>query len=233
MSQSEDKKEKNDKVKAEQDDNRLPVGELKWSKEQEDKGETEESKSNKDDQEKQSAKKIETTENKAGKSISSGNVQSEVSVTLLDADVEEEKKQEAKIASQDEKEKKKQDPLAGIEDTLTPIDFKTYEFDAEQLKAIEQELNALNPQKLEKELDTIHQQQAPLNDPVEYSDEDEAYTTDSRWVKRSIWILGVPALLVVVLFVSLIIGHTVVGGQPASDIFDMGMWMHVYNLIYG
>ncbi|MCH5585269.1 DNA-directed RNA polymerase subunit beta [Shimazuella sp. AN120528] len=227
MSQLEDKKDtKNDKVKVEQDDNRLPVGELKWSKEQQEGQVEEEQKESKEkviaekEQEKKQEKKQESTEKDS--------VQSEVSATLLEV----EKEQEADVSSQEEKEEKKQDPLAGIEDTLTPIDFKTYEFDAEQLKAIEQELNSLNPQKLEEELNTIHHQ-PPLKDHVEYEEDEEEYTTDSRWVKRSIWILGIPALLVIVLFVSLIIGHTVVGGQPVSDIFDMNMWMHVYNLIYG
>ena len=231
MSQSEDKKDiKYDKVKVEQEDNRLPVGELKWSKEQQQENEVEE-KEQKPEQEKEELD-VKEKETKEDKEVGvKESVHSEVSATLLDV----EKKQEAAVSSQDEREKKKQDPLEGIEDTLTPIDFKTYEFDAEQLKAIEQELNSLNPQKLEEELNTLHKQQTPVKDQVEYYDdrEEEKYTTDSRWVKRSIWILGIPALLVIVLFVSLIIGHTVVGGQPVSDIFDFSMWIHVYNLIYG
>jgi hypothetical protein len=225
MSQSEDKKDiKYDKVVEQQDDSRLPVGELKWSKEQQE-GKSEE------EEEKTEIEKEEERETKKEEKDAKDSVHSEVSATLLEV----EKEQEANLSSQSEKEKKKQDPLAGIEDTLTPIDFKTYEFDAEQLKAIEQELNSLNPQKLEEELNTIHhQQQTPVQDHNEYyDDEEEEYTKDSKWVKRSIWILGIPALLVIVLFVSLIIGHTVVGGQPVGDIFDMSMWMHVYNLIYG
>lgn len=227
MSQSEDKKDINyDKVKVEQEDNRLPVGELKWSKEQQENKVEEKEQKTEQEREELDVKQKETKEDKEKE-----NVHSEVSATLLDV----EKEQETTISSQNEKKNKKKDPLDGIEDTLTPIDFKTYEFDAEQLKAIEQELNSLNPQKLEEELNTIHQQKAPIKDQVEYHDEqeEEKYTTDSRWVKRSIWILGIPALLVIVLFVSLIIGHTVVGGQPVSDIFDITMWMHVYNLIYG
>jgi hypothetical protein len=225
MSQSEDKKDiKYDKVVEQQDDSRLPVGELKWSKEQQE-GKSEE------EEKKTEIEKEEERETKKEEKDAKDSVHSEVSATLLEV----EKEQEANLSSQSEKEKKKQDPLAGIEDTLTPIDFKTYEFDAEQLKAIEQELNSLNPQKLEEELNTIHHQQhTPVQDHNEYyDDEEEEYTKDSKWVKRSIWILGIPALLVIVLFVSLIIGHTVVGGQPVGDIFDMSMWMHVYNLIYG
>jgi hypothetical protein len=225
MSQSEDKKDiKYDKVVEQQDDSRLPVGELKWSKEQQE-GKSEE------EEKKNEIEKEEERETKKEEKDAKDSVHSEVSATLLEV----EKEQEANLSSQSEKEKKKQDPLAGIEDTLTPIDFKTYEFDAEQLKAIEQELNSLNPQKLEEELNTIHHhQQTPVQDHIEYyDDEEEEYTKDSKWVKRSIWILGIPALLVIVLFVSLIIGHTVVGGQPVGDIFDMSMWMHVYNLIYG
>ncbi|WP_037464322.1 DNA-directed RNA polymerase subunit beta [Shimazuella kribbensis] len=218
MSQSEDKKDlKNEKGKDEQD--RLPVGELKWSKEE--------------DQESNSNEKNEQghVEEKPSKK---DNVHEEISATLLDLE-----KEEQTTISSHEEEKVKKDPLAGIEDTLTPIDFKTYEFDAEQLRAIEQEMNTLNQQKTENELETFDRKQEfhlPSENVKNRHDEEEVeeeYSSDSKWVKRSIWILGVPALLVIVLFVSLIIGHTVVGGQPVSDIFDMGMWMHVYNLIYG
>jgi hypothetical protein len=219
MSQSEDKKDikNNEKGKDEQD--RLPVGELKWSKE-DDLG------SNNNEKQEQG--------NVEEKSTKKDNVHAEISATLLDL----EKEEQTTISSHEDKKDKKEkndDPLAGIEDTLTPIDFKTYEFDAEQLKAIEREMNTLNQQKID-EVETFdpkhnfhHQQDVGNN----YEEEEEEYSSDSKWVKRTIWILGVPALLVIVLFVSLIIGHTVVGGQPVSDIFDMGMWMHVYNLIYG
>jgi hypothetical protein len=226
MSQSEDKKDITyDKVKVEQEDNRLPVGELKWKKEQQQKEEQEKEQEIEEIEAKEKEAKKEDKEVEEKESVNS-----EVSATLLDV----EKEQETTVSSQDEGKKDKQNPLDGIEDTLTPIDFKTYEFDAEQLKAIEKELNSLNPEKLEEELHSMEKQQNPP-DQVDYRDdqEDEKYTTDSRWVKRSIWILGIPALLVIVLFVSLIIGHTVVGGQPVSDIFDISMWIHVYNLIYG
>lgn len=229
MSQSEDKKDtKKTEVKEEQEETRLPVGELKWSKEQQEK--------EKELTDKDSNEKKDNKENTSEKN----SVHSEISATLLEV----EKEQESHISSHDEKEKenqkdKKKDPLANIEDTLTPIDFKTYEFDAEQLKAIEQELNALNPQKLEEELHTISQQEhshRPYNkfeDEVDDEENDELEDrSNNRWLKRTIWIVGLPALLVIVLFVSLIIGHAVVGGQPVGDIFDISMWIHVYNLIY-
>jgi hypothetical protein len=238
MSQSEDKKDiKNTEVKEEQEETRLPVGELKWSKEQQEKEQQEKEQQEKEFTDKGKKEDKDTEENTAQKN----NVHSEISATLLDVEKEQES---SHISSHDEKDKKKdkkEDPLAGIEDTLTPIDFKTYEFDADQLKAIEQELNALNPQKLEEELHTIHQEQEhkhhPYNnfeDDVEddVDDELEEDPSHSKLLKRTIWIVGVPALLVIVLFVSLIIGHTVIGGQPVGDIFDISMWMHVYNLIY-
>jgi hypothetical protein len=251
MSQSEDKKDiKNSEVKEEQEETRLPVGELKWSKEQQEKEQQEKEQQEKEQQEKEQQEqekekelsdkdKNEKKDNKENTS-EKNSVHSEISATLLEI----EKEQESHISSHDEKEKenqkdKKKDPLANIEDTLTPIDFKTYEFDAEQLKAIEQELNALNPQKLEEELHTIHQQEhshRPYNKLVDEVDDEEDDELEDRsnnkWLTRTIWIVGLPALLVIVLFVSLVIGHTVVGGQPVGDIFDISMWMHVYNLIY-
>jgi hypothetical protein len=234
MSQSEDKKDiKKTEVKEEQEETRLPVGELKWRKEQQEKEQQEKEKELTD---KDSNEKKDNKENTSEKN----SVHSEISATLLEVD----KEQESHISSHDEKEKenqkdKKKDPLANIEDTLTPIDFKTYEFDAEQLKAIEQELNALNPQKLEEELHTISQQEHShrsynkFEDEVDDEENDEVEDrSNNRWLKRTIWVVGLPALLVIVLFVSLIIGHTVVGGQPVGDIFDISMWIHVYNLIY-
>ncbi|MXQ52860.1 DNA-directed RNA polymerase subunit beta [Shimazuella alba] len=237
MSQSEDKKDiKKTEVKEEQEETRLPVGELKWSKEQQEREQQEKEQQEKEKEltDKDSNEKKDNKENTSEKN----SVHSEISATLLEV----EKEQESHISSHDEKENqkdKKKDPLANIEDTLTPIDFKTYEFDAEQLKAIEQELNALNPQKLEEELHTISQQEhshRPYNkfeDEVDDEENDELEDrSNNRWLKRTIWIVGLPALLVIVLFVSLIIGHAVVGGQPVGDIFDISMWIHVYNLIY-
>lgn len=45
-------------------------------------------------------------------------------------------------------------------------------------------------------------------------------------------ILWIPMLLIVALITGLIIGNTVIGGQPISDIFDWDSWEHLYNLIY-
>ncbi len=174
MSQLEDKHKK-DAVQTDNEENRLQIGELKWST---------------DDEEKSN---------------------DEVSAGL--AALEETKDEEELIFEEIKPEK---DPLNGIEDTLTPIDFKTYNFEANQFKEPVEESNYAEEYTLEEE-----------------DWEEEEQTSSNRWLKVFIFILGLPVLLAVVLLVSLIIGHSVIGGQPVSDIFDMNTWQHLYNLIYG
>jgi hypothetical protein len=216
MSQSEDIKKDLLNENSEHEEKPFPVGELKWKKEQE-KEPLEENQ--------------EATEEAQQKG--NNNPQKEVSATLLDLEEQEEKTDQKEVLTNTKEEEpsvdKKQDPLAGIEDTLTPIDFKTYEFDANQLRAIEEEMKASQQIELE-----TNAHAKGIEDPVGAEiEEAEEYKSDSKWAKRSIWILGLPAVLVVVFLVSLMVGHSVVGGQPAGDVFDIDMWIHVYTLIYG
>lgn len=234
MSQSEDIKKDKLNENSEQEEKHFPVGELKWKKEQ-DKEPLEEKDESKEEQ-------LETN----------NNPQQEISATLLDMETKEEqinkeenkenKENKEKEESEEKKEEpfffakseekqpveKKSDPLAGIEDTLTPIDFKTYEFDANQLRAIEEEMKASQQQ-----AEAESNMSAKGIEPAETELEEDEYKSSSKWAKRSIWILGLPAALVIVFIVSLMVGHSVVGGQPAGDVFDVDMWIHVYTLIYG
>ena len=52
----------------------------------------------------------------------------------------------------------------------------------------------------------------------------------SKWM-LAVKILWLPLVLLVVLLISLIIGHTMIGDQPASDIFNIDMWIHLLKLI--
>lgn len=59
--------------------------------------------------------------------------------------------------------------------------------------------------------------------------------TVPNWL-RIIWLilkaLFVPVLCLGGLAAGLVLGYTYVGGQPASEIFDMGTWKHLYDLIF-
>jgi hypothetical protein len=121
-------------------------------------------------------------------------------------------------------------PLS-LEDTLTPIHFKEYsieplpeepkatpEFRTEVKKpAFVAEPAAFDLQEPEEERD-VPEETSRLNHPA---------------VKTAIKILWLPVLLFTVLIIGLIIGHSMIGNEPAGDVFDLNMWEHIYHLIYG
>lgn len=49
---------------------------------------------------------------------------------------------------------------------------------------------------------------------------------------KTLKILRIPLLCILVLFIGLWIGYSVIGGQPASEIFRIGTWKHIFDLIY-
>jgi hypothetical protein len=55
---------------------------------------------------------------------------------------------------------------------------------------------------------------------------------NEKIVRYILKMLCVPLILVVVLVTGLLIGHSVIGGQPAGDVFDINMWQHLYRLIF-
>jgi hypothetical protein len=97
-----------------------------------------------------------------------------------------------------------------LEDTLTPIDFKEYQLEVNS----QPEKDKAKMTKAEEEPQT---------------DEQEQTDRKKKWIK----ILWYPALLVVSLFAGLIIGHSVIADQPVSDVFNIDVWKHLYDLIYG
>lgn len=69
---------------------------------------------------------------------------------------------------------------------------------------------------------------------LEYDEEErnqEPELQRNPW-KIALKILWIPMLLIVSLITGLIIGNTVIGGQPVLDILDWNSWEHLYNLIY-
>jgi hypothetical protein len=94
-----------------------------------------------------------------------------------------------------------------LEDTLTPIDFKEYPLEINSQPAQEKKNAKETPQ----------------------TEEEEETDQKKKWIR----ILWYPALLVVSLFAGLIIGHSVIADQPVSDVFNIEVWQHLFNLIYG
>jgi hypothetical protein len=56
-----------------------------------------------------------------------------------------------------------------------------------------------------------------------------------KWLKITLKILTairVPFLCLVALAVGLWIGYVKVGGQPASEMFHLSTWKHLYDLVF-
>jgi hypothetical protein len=55
---------------------------------------------------------------------------------------------------------------------------------------------------------------------------------DKKGSVRMFQILWLPCVLGIVLITGLIIGHSILGGQPAGDVFDIKMWERLYHLVF-
>jgi hypothetical protein len=53
-----------------------------------------------------------------------------------------------------------------------------------------------------------------------------------RWTAIAAQMLIVPFLLFFSLMIGLIIGYSVIGDQPASEVFDLKTYKHMYDLIF-
>lgn len=57
-----------------------------------------------------------------------------------------------------------------------------------------------------------------------------------RTFGRIVWttfkILIVPILCVMALVLGLAVGYTVLGGRPASEVFEIDTWKHMYDLVF-
>ncbi|WP_124728468.1 DNA-directed RNA polymerase subunit beta [Staphylospora marina] len=122
-------------------------------------------------------------------------------------------------------------PLS-LEDTLTPIHFKEYSLDPlpDEKNQEETDLRTglTRPLKIVPESATDQRTFPDAED-----DESPENDTARRVLRMAVKILWLPALLLTSLVVGLMIGHSAIGNEPASDVFDLDMWEHVYRLIYG
>ncbi|SFX23770.1 DNA-directed RNA polymerase subunit beta [Thermoactinomyces sp. DSM 45891] len=170
----------------------------------------------------------------------------------LDDEFKELKKEEEKQGSEGSKE----DKLANFEDTLSPLDFKEYKVDLEQLQeasaAVETPLKEENivmddVEDLKKEehvQDEVvktsfdaHDNEQELVESIDQENQEVLANEIKPETKRSplkaaIKILWIPMLLIAALMTGLVIGNTIIGGKPISDIFSWNSWEHLYNLIY-
>ncbi|WP_239615821.1 DNA-directed RNA polymerase subunit beta [Cohnella mopanensis] len=48
----------------------------------------------------------------------------------------------------------------------------------------------------------------------------------------SIKLLIIPILCIMALIVGLVVGYTVLGDKPLSDVFDSSTWKHMYDLVF-
>lgn len=132
-----------------------------------------------------------------------------------------------------------------LEDTLTPINFKEYSIDPafeqkekehEKLLAEEKkpsfvakpDLTASDtPVQRKRENTFASKRKTNVTSEKEWEDGKEKQLP--KWV-RIFWL---PATLIFVLFAGLIIGHSIIGEQPVGDIFDIDMWIHIFKLMNG
>ncbi|SDZ21610.1 DNA-directed RNA polymerase subunit beta [Thermoactinomyces sp. DSM 45892] len=171
----------------------------------------------------------------------------------LNDEFKELKKEEGMQGSEDSKE----DKLANFEDTLSPLDFKEYKVDLEQLQeasaAVETPLKEENTTVLDDEEDLkkeehaqdevvktsfeAHDNEQERVEPIDQEDQEGIANEIKPETKRSplkaaIKIFWIPMLLIAALITGLVIGNTIIGGKPISDTFSWSSWEHLYNLIY-
>lgn len=53
-----------------------------------------------------------------------------------------------------------------------------------------------------------------------------------RYVLAAMKQLAIPVLCVLALLAGLIAGYVVLGGQPLSDVWKIGTWKHVFDLVF-
>ncbi|MBA4495980.1 DNA-directed RNA polymerase subunit beta [Paenactinomyces guangxiensis] len=220
-------------------ESRLPIGKLKWSKSDEEDLDTQTNLGIKDKEKDSPAVDVSKHPDEPSPAIGQLKQKAdEDSTEKADSPkpVDHFDKASAKQVEQkleEEQRTGKHQSAPSLEDTLTPIDFKEYSIDPlpEPKEKHEYQTEVKKPAfSVEQDWENNHDDS--------YSDDgnpdiSEGSGTGKNVVKWAVKILWLPVLLFVVLIVSLIIGHTFIGDQPAGDVFDIEMWEHIYNLIYG
>ncbi|MFC7440041.1 DNA-directed RNA polymerase subunit beta [Laceyella putida] len=137
-----------------------------------------------------------------------------------------------------------------LEDTLTPIDFKEYSLTPSSETDKEPEIQYKQPSytvDFSKDIAMADEDdREPITNFAESGSEErkggkyreeELEEQDVALEGRPVWmtvvkIAWLPVTLIVVLIVGLMVGHAVIGNQPAGDVFDMNMWEHIYQLLF-
>jgi len=117
-----------------------------------------------------------------------------------------------------------------LEDTMGPIDFKEYFIDPAK---DEQDIQSKEYQtEVKKPAFMASNKPAKPRKVLEVETDDFATDRTEQIAKTAIKILWLPGVLFIVLIMGLMIGHSAIGGEPALDVFDLGMWEHLYRLIF-
>ncbi|SMO66714.1 DNA-directed RNA polymerase subunit beta [Melghirimyces algeriensis] len=87
------------------------------------------------------------------------------------------------------------------------------------------------------EVEELSPSDEPASDSKTEPLEDEQSASEEKKRKRPRWMMFVflwlPLLAVAALVGGILIGYSVIGEDPVGEVFDLDMWEHIYNLIYG
>lgn len=234
--ESKDKKELKEKKDVKKDT--LPVGLLKWSKDEEENQDTHLSLDKSDALD--SDREVQDKKNPLRPGA-------EVDSLSSAADQKDESGMGESVKSTGHSPSGQTERSYSLEDTLTPIDFKEYSLTPNNEANKDPEIEVKQPAYIvdfseeiakadedDKESSTAFVESgSEERKNGKYTDEEQDVAEEERpvWVK-AIKIAWLPVTLVVVLIAGLIVGHTVIGKQPAGDVFDMNMWKHIYQLLF-
>jgi DNA-directed RNA polymerase subunit beta len=218
-------------------ESRLPVGKLKWSKEEELKRSQQSTESAEAaqvlDEEKKGSQNEEQTDGNKNSIMNHSKEQDIPQKAELELQEQEIENQESeKIVATAEKKTKSTEQtneIAPEKEQLEDTDVKPEgELDKEKQELVEKPVALKSrPQK-----PSPPQPEKPKK-PVVAKKAIGKPETQGKQGTRFAKILWLPSLLFVVLIIGLMIGHSYIGGQPATDVFDISMWEHVYKLIFG
>ena len=70
---------------------------------------------------------------------------------------------------------------------------------------------------------------------AEAAQSDKEHPRSSLGVRILLWMLRksvVPSLCVIAIVGGMYIGYAIIGKRPASDVFDLATWKHMYDLVF-
>lgn len=215
-------------VEDEKVDDILPVGQLKWRKDEEEEQDTRHSL--------EVARKLDHAKND-GEKDDEGMAEKNKDSEKQDHPLKEHGTPPVSETKQDSSPHEKRQ--LSLEDTLTPIDFKEYSIDP----IIEEKSSDESFKQEVKKPAFVAEQPAEMADERPFSnkkeraavpdEEDRVKDEKKEQIRKWVKILWLPVSLVVSLYVGFVVGHTIIGDQPAGDIFNIDMWVHIYQLMFG